>query len=225
MTLSDDSRQKKSRIYYIDGTTTGFDNGYDGPMFRAFADPFSIYTHLVTGGNGTDMGVQSIPNDDFENLVVPVGVTVAAGTEFSISASSINLPDGLDLYLEDREANTFTVLNANSDFTLTTANGFDGVGRFYLHTSSSVLGINENALASDLQIYTTASTKELIIKGQLSGTTTAKLFNIEGKLLLSKVLDQFRDSNVLDVSGLSSGVYVVKVDNVNQTKTQKVIIK
>jgi hypothetical protein len=225
LTLSNGSSIKNCRLYYIDGTTTGFDNGYDGPMFRAFADPFSIYTHLVTGGNGTDIGVQSLPNDDYENLVVPVGVTAAAGTEFSISASAINLPVGIDLYLEDRDANTFTILNANSDFTLTPTNGLNGVGRFYLHTSSSVLGINDNVLDNILQIYTTASTKELIIQGQLSGSTNAKLFNIEGKLVLSKALEPFIDSNVLDVSGLSSGVYVVKVDNANHTKTQKVIIK
>jgi parallel beta-helix repeat protein len=225
LTLSDDSKTRNCRLYYIAGTTTGFDNGYDGPMFRAFADPFSIYTHLVTGGNGTDIGVQSLPNDDYENLVVPIGVTVAAGNEFTISASSINFPDGVDLYLEDRDANTFTLLNANSDFTLTTTSSLNGVGRFYLHTSSSTLGFNDNDLASDLHIYTTATTSELIIKGQLSGATNAKLYTIEGKLLLSKALDQFIDSNVLDVSGLSSGVYVVKVDNANHTKTQKVIIK
>lgn len=225
LTLSDGSRLKNTRIYYIDGATTGFDNGYDGPMFRAFSDPFSIYTHLVTDGIGRDMGVQSIPNDDYENLVVPVGITVTSGTEFSISASSINLPDGLDLYLEDRDNNTFTVLTTNSDFTLTTTSSLNGVGRFYLHTVSSVLGINDTALATNLQIYTTASTKELIIKGQLSGATTAELYNIEGKLMITKALDQFNASNVVNVSDLSSGVYVVTVANAKQTKTQKVIIK
>ncbi len=225
LTLSDGSRVKKCKVYYIDGTTTGFDNGYDGFMFRAFPEPFSIYTHLITNGFNRDIGVQSLPNDDYENLVVPVGVNAASGIEFTISADAINLPTGIDLYIEDRGASTFTLLNPNSDFTLTPTNDLNGAGRFYLHTTSNVLGINDNALAYDLQIYTTGSSKELMVKGQLSGITTADLYNIEGKLVLSKTLEQFSTSNTLDISGLSSGVYVVKVDNANQSKTQKVIIK
>jgi hypothetical protein len=225
LTLSDGSTVKNTRIYYIDGTTTGFDNGYDGPMFRAFADPFSIYTHLVAGGFGTDMGVQSVPNDDYENLVVPVGVTATSGTEITIAANAVNLPEGIDLYLEDRDNDTFTLLDANSDFTFTPANALNGVGRFYLHTSNSVLGLNDNTLAYDLQIYTTDTSKELVIKGQLSGVTNADIFDVQGRLVLSKELQQNSNSNTLDISSLNSGVYVVKVNNASQSLTQKVFIK
>lgn len=225
LTLSNGASINACKLYYIDGTTTGFDNGYDGPKFRAFAEPLSIYTHLVTNGFDRDFGIQSLPNNDFENLVIPVGVDALAGTEITISASAINLPAGIDLYLEDRDASTFTLLNANSDYTITPANALDGTGRFYLRTSSSVLGINENGLEANLQIYTTDAAKDLIIKGQLFGITSAHLYDIQGKLVLSKVLEQFSNSNTVDISSLSSGIYVVKVDNANLTKTQKVIIK
>ena len=58
-----------------------------------------------------------------------------------------------------------------------------------------------------------------------SNTTNADLYDLQGKLVLSKTLDLSRTTNTLDTSGLSSGLYVVKVEGGNQSKTQKVIIK
>jgi hypothetical protein len=226
LTLSNGSDTKQCKLYYIAGATTGFDNGFDGPTFRAFPEPLSIYTHLVTNNFGMDIGLQSLPNDDYENLVIPVGIDAIAGTEITISASALNLPVGMDIYLEDRAVNTFTVLNANSDFTLTPVNDLNGTGRFYLHTSGDTLGLNENTLAAyDLQIYTTDASKQIIIKGQLSSNiTNADLYDLQGKLVLSKTLDSSRTANTLDTSGLSSGLYVVKVESGNQSKTQKVLL-
>ena len=174
-----------------------------------------------------DIGLQSLPNDDYENLVIPVGIDAIAGTEITVAASSLNLPVGIDIYLEDRVASTFTILNDNSNFTLTPVDDLNGTGCFYLHTSSDTLGLNENTLAAyDLQIFTTDASKEVIIKGQLSSNTTnADLYDLQGKLVLSKTLDLSRTTNTLDTSGLSSGLYVVKVEGGNQSKTQKVIIK
>ena len=225
LTLSDGSNTKDCKIFYIDGTTTSFDNGYDGPKFRAFPEPFSIYTHLITNGFGRDMGVQSLPINDYENLIVPVGIDATSGTPITISASSEHLPVGINLYLEDRQMNTFTLLNATSDFTLTPATDLNGTGRFYLRTTNSVLSTNENTLAYDLEIYTSDARKELIIQGQLSGSTNANLYDLKGKLVLSKELEQTSNSNALDVSGLSSGLYIVKVDSGLLSKTQKVVIK
>lgn len=226
LTLSNGSDTKQCKLYYMAGTTTGFDNGFDGPTFRAFPEPLSIYTHLVTNNFGMDIGLQSLPNDDYENLVIPVGIDALAGTEITVSASALNLPTGIDIYLEDRVANTFTVLNANSDFTLTPANDLNGTGRFYLHTSGDTLGLNENTLASyNLQIFTSDASKQIIIKGQLSSNiTNADLYDLQGKLVLSKTLDPSITTNTLDISGLSSGLYVVKVEGGNQSKTQKVLL-
>jgi hypothetical protein len=112
---------------------TGF-NGYDGPMFPSVCRSFSIYTHLATDGIGRDMGVQS-PAQWWlqENLVVPIGYGGWYWIHSFLASSIVNFPDGLDLCLEDRRAN-ITLLNANSDFTLTTTSSLNGAGRFYLHS-------------------------------------------------------------------------------------------
>lgn len=224
LNLTDGSSNKECKLYYIEDTTTGFDNGYDGPSFRAFYDYFSIYTHLVTNNFGMDLGIQSLPNDNYENLIVPVGITASSGTEITISASSNNLPLGIEIYFEDRLFNTFTLLNANSDFTFTPSSDLNGTGRFYLHTTNDTLSENENEFANNIKIYTSESFKELIIKSELTDNIIANLYDLKGKLVLRKEL-QLNPSNTLNISGLGSGLYVIKLESGNQTKTQKIIIK
>ena len=62
LTLSNGTAIRNADIYYIEGTTTGWDNGYDSSIFGGVANEFAIYTHAVANGNGRDLGIQSLPN-------------------------------------------------------------------------------------------------------------------------------------------------------------------
>jgi hypothetical protein len=83
----------------------------------------------------------------------------------------------------------------------------------------------ENTEFDDLNIYATSTPKELVINGQLVGVTKTHLYDIQGRLVLTKQLDQSSALNTLDVSNIGSGIYVVKVFNNTQAKTKKLIIK
>ena len=222
--MTDGNVIKSTEINYLADKTTGLDPRFDIGTFTGQSTAFSVYSHLVNTSEGIDFMRQALPQD-YENLIVPVGINAASGTEITISASSVNLPAGINIYLEDKDTNTFIVLNAASDFTTTPTSDLSGIGRFYLHTTSSALSINDNSLAYNLQIYTTTNPKELIVKGKLSGATEAEFYDIQGRLILSNKLDRYSTKNTIDISSISTGIYLVKVDNGNQTKTQKVIIK
>ena len=92
LTLTNESETRAADIYYIDGTTTGFDNGYDSSIFGGFENEFAIYTHEVTTDSGRNLGIQSLPDNDYENMIIPVGINATSGMTISISASSVNLP-------------------------------------------------------------------------------------------------------------------------------------
>ena len=92
-------------IYYIDGTTTGFDNGYDSSIFGGVTNEFAIYAGCRQR-NWKRLRIQSLPNNDFENMVIPVGINATSGTEIIISATSANLPTGIHVYLEDKDDNS-----------------------------------------------------------------------------------------------------------------------
>ena len=76
-----------------------------------------------------------------------------------------------------------------------------------------------------LQIYTESSLKTIVIAGQLYGQSKAYLYDVQGRLVLSQALNVSNRTNSIDVSKLSEGVYVIKVVNDQQTKTQKLVIK
>ena len=132
-TLSNGTAIRNADIYYIEGTTTGWDNGYDSSIFGGVANEFAIYTHSVANGNGRDLGIQSLPpNSDFENMIIPVGINAEAGTAITIGATTNNFPSGINIYLEDKQDNSFTLLEADSNFSFTPENNLSRYWTFLL---------------------------------------------------------------------------------------------
>ena len=76
-----------------------------------------------------------------------------------------------------------------------------------------------------LIIYTNENTKNILIEGTLTTATKTELYDTQGRLILNGKLDQSNITNTIDVSSISSAVYIIKVSNKNSTKTQKLIIK
>jgi hypothetical protein len=76
-----------------------------------------------------------------------------------------------------------------------------------------------------LDIYSTGH-KTLVIHGVLNAKTTAHVYSLLGKLVASETFDKFSTSNSVDVSTLPTGIYIVKIHNVNhQVKTKKLFIQ
>ena len=141
LTVSNQTDARHARIYYLENTTVGFDVGYDGELFNGVSNPLAIYTHLVADSEGKNYQVQSLPPNNYENMIVPVGINAVSGTAISITASTENLPDGINIYLEDKQDNSFTRLDADSSFNTTFKNDIAGIGRFYLHTTAGTLSM------------------------------------------------------------------------------------
>jgi hypothetical protein len=79
--------------------------------------------------------------------------------------------------------------------------------------------------SGSLDIYSTGH-KTLVIHGVLNAKTTAHVYSLLGKLVASETFDKFSTSNSVDVSTLPTGIYIVKIHNVNhQVKTKKLFIQ
>ena len=209
MDNGDTSRYLK--VYYIDGSTTGFDNGFDGKLFGGVPQPFALYTHLVSDSKGENFQIQSLPNSDLESMVIPVGITADAGKEIIFTAEALNLPSELNVYLEDRQTNSYTRLDeANANYKVSLTEELNGVGRFFLHTSAkSILNIDTIAL-ENISIYKT-SNSNLRIVGLSQEKASVKLFNIFGKQVLNST---FNSIGVQDISlpNLATGIYIVQLE-------------
>ncbi|MDP5105103.1 MAG: lamin tail domain-containing protein, partial [Polaribacter sp.] len=180
--ITDGEIKNYNRVKYLENATTGFDVGYEGEMFNT-ANTFAIYSQLVSNDQGNKYQLQSLPNSDYENMVVPIGMIANAGKEITISAEITNLPSGIKVFLENRANNTFTELNASSSFKTTLSENINGTGRFYLHTKASVLSVDDMSM-DGISIYKTTNSN-LRIAGLSQGKSTVKLFNMLGKQVLT----------------------------------------
>ncbi|PQB07896.1 hypothetical protein BST83_12605 [Polaribacter filamentus] len=222
LTLSNGELSRTASIFYIDGATTGFDNGYDSSIFGGFANKFSIFTQVVANGSGRNLGTQSLPDNNFENMIVPVGVIAEPGSALEFSARLENLPEDIKVFLEDKEENTFTRLDAlNASYKITTTSIINGVGRFYLHTAKSVLSIADATL-DNVSVFTVHNSLRIV--GLQQGKASVKLFNLLGKQVLNSA---FESNGMQDISlpRLAKGIYIVQLETVEGTLNKKIILE
>ncbi len=215
--------EHQTKIYFIKGATTDFDNGYDASLFGGVTYNLAIYSELINNNQGKKLGIQSLPNNNFESMVIPIGLKAETGKEILFSAEALNLPSDLKVFLEDRATNTFTRLDeANSNYKVTLAEDLYGIGRFYLHTKSSVLN-TDNFLLDNISIYKTDNSN-LRIAGLQPGSVSVKLFNILGKQMMSSA---FKSNGVQNISlpNLATGIYIVQLETESGTLNKKIILE
>ncbi len=222
LSITDGATARTAELYYIDTATTGWDNGYDSSIFEGVENSFAIYTHLVSDSNGQNLGIQSIPANNMEAIVIPVGVHATSGTEITISAAASNLPNGLQVFLEDRETGIYTLLDATSDFTETLSEDLNGIGRFYLHTTASALSLSDETL-TNISMYT-SSRDNLRIVGVQNGEAQVQIFDILGKRLL-KTSFTGNGLNNIALPNFRTGVYIVRLATENRSLNKKIIIQ
>lgn len=221
--ITDGSSHKDTDIFYIEATTTGFDNGYDSTIFYNGGKYFDIYTHLVSDSQGDDYGIQSLPNSDYETMVVPVGFNATSNTEITISAAIANFPAGISVYLEDKEDSSFTLLDNSATYTTTLSEDINGIGRLYLHTTSSVLSTDKVTLNNHLSIYT-SSKENIRISGVYSGVAKLRMYNILGKQVLNTSFEGNGLNDIALPNNISSGVYIVHLATESKIVTKKILI-
>ncbi|APZ45534.1 hypothetical protein BW723_04155 [Polaribacter reichenbachii] len=223
LNITDGDLTRYAKLNYVTGATKEFDNSKDAKLFGGVAQPFAVYTSLLSNNVGKKYQIQSLPNSDFESMIVPVGINAAADKEITFSAAVLNLPSGINVYLEDRQTNTFTRLDeANSTYKVTLTAALNDTGRFYLHTRASVLS-TDNLELDTISIYKT-NNSTLRITGLTQGKSSLKLFNILGKQVLNT---SFTSNGVSDVNlpSLATGIYIVQLSTENGMLNKKITLE
>ncbi len=220
--LTDGNVYKSTEVNYIADKTTGLDPGFDIGTFSASSDSFSIFSHLVSDNKGVHFMRQALPLD-YENQIVPIGVSAKANKEITFSAESMNLPSGIKVFLEDRVHNTFTRLDeANAAYKITLTEALDGVGRFYIHTTQSALSIDNVTLTGVSVFKANAATLRLI--GLTQGKASLSLFNVLGKQVMNTSFEATASKDI-SLPKLAKGIYFVKVQTATGELSKKIILE
>lgn len=224
--LKESSNIKTTSIKFLEGATLGLDIGFDAGAYQEDTPSFAINSRLVENGNNIDFALQALPNDSFEGLEVPLSVYAGAGKTIYIHAVPESLPEGLNIFIEDRQFNTFTKVNETTGFEVNLSESVSGIGRFFLRTSSnSVLSVEEIPL-SDVNIFTT-DTNLLMVSGIDQGKKALiTLYSLLGKEMF---LNRFvaKGDEVIPISRkISSGVYIVQLSiEGNVILSKKIFLK
>lgn len=219
--LSDQTSNRNTDIIYLPGATLGWDNGFDASLFGGASTSLSIYTQLVNDNQGQNLGIQSLPNASFDK-VIAVGVRASAGTEITISAEIVQLPNGNEVYLEDRLNGSFTLLNATSNYTTTLTTAISGTGRFYIHTSAEALSIDDIVL-SNVDVYTNDN-NELRIIGIQNANTNLDFYDIIGKKVFNTSFIG-NGNNTITLPDLKTGIYIIQLQTPQGKLSKKIVIE
>jgi hypothetical protein len=112
---------------------------------------------------------------------------------------------------------------ADSHYKVTFNDAVKESGRFYLHTISNVLSIDNNLILNSLTIFKSDETT-LRIVGLPQDGTTISLYNILGKQMIRS---SFISNGVKEISlqKLTTGIYFVQVQTETGKVSKKIILK
>ena len=210
-----------NKFYFDNDLTLGLDPGYDA---GAFDQNMDIMSRLPENDQGVGFSINAMGLNSLEkNIVIPLVFNRPAGVEFFVSFEDSTIGEGVNIYLEDTLTETYTDLRSE-DFTLTPETDLSDMGRFYLRVGNTSLGRNDLE-ESYISLYKSSDNEYVTING-LSNTQKAnvKLFNVIGQQVLSKSLIPNQSTQTVSIIGLTTGVYIVKLEADFSVITKKIII-
>jgi hypothetical protein len=215
-----DNFTSETQFYFEQGLSLGLDPGYDAGAMGQDA----LMSRLVEQDQGVGMAINAMGLSTLdEETVIPLVLNRDAGVEFSISFEDSSIPEDVGVYLEDTLLETLTDLRS-SDFTLTPESDLSNMGRFYLRIGNTSLGGNDLD-ESYISIYKAASDDFVTIEGLLNvEKANVQLFNIIGQEVLNTTLQSNQSIQSISTAGLTTGVYIVRLEADSSIVTKKVII-
>ncbi|AUC21145.1 hypothetical protein BTO15_02995 [Polaribacter sejongensis] len=205
-------------VVFSENATVGFDAGKDIINFNS--SEFDLTTKLLDNSTDTDYTIQAIPNNNYENQVISLNLKGKANEKITFSALNSNLPEGMKVFLEDKETSSSYELSNTENYTLTLISDASGFGRFYVYFSTQALSVISDDVTK-VQIYN--QNNFLQIKGANARALKIDLFDLNGKVILNQ--NQSTDKySPINLNSFSKGVYLVKVTTDGKSVSKKIII-
>ena len=199
--------------------TAGHDWGYDGEITESQMD--DMYW-MIEGNKFIIQGTDVID----VNTVLPIGIHTddAGNNTFTIDALE-NVPDNLDIYILDNATSTYHDIRAN-DFTINLPAG-EYLDRFSMvFSTTSTLGIEDNILAEEINVYYNNSQESIVINNpKLHTITMVKLYNILSQEIFSETDIETSDYTALKTGKLSTGTYIINMKTDSGEISKKVLIE
>jgi len=218
-----DSEIDHTKFYFGDGLSLNLDPGYDAGHFNQGA---SLMSRLVEEDEGVGLVINAMGLESVNDVVAPLELNIEAGNNFRISIGTFNIDTAINVYLEDNVQETMTLLN-DQDFELIAENELSGVGRFFIHLTETVLSIDDKIETNYLNVFKADVNNFITVEGlaNQSNGTKLRLYTIRGKEVIFTTLNNTNNKQIISTQGLSTGIYIVKLESGNILLTKKLFIK
>jgi hypothetical protein len=200
------SVKSSTTIAFNSAMTKGLDPTYDAGLLRGNSD-LVLYSKLVED-NGIPFAIQALPDNDFGAMIISLGVESKVGGEIVFSTESLDLPANCQVIFEDQQSHTFTDLSID-DYTTTIESNASGSDRFRIHVSFLTTKLDQGALVDHLSAYAVRNI-EIRIKGNVSNQAVATLYDVQGRVVLIKTLEE-GSLNVVRTPNIKSAIYLLSV--------------
>ncbi len=201
--------------------TSEFDFNLDAHKMTSNYNP-QIYSRL----KNVDYAINAIP--DTENSI-PIAYKVSSAGNYTIRLEKGNLSKNITkLLLIDKEKdNLITDLLTTPFYEFSTIGAQTNTCRFELLFELLNAGQPQPTklmpdIAANSEIEIIFNNNQLKISG-LKRTSTIILYDITGKII--QIFAQVENNQSISLTNLQSGIYIVKIENENQTETTKIITK
>jgi len=212
-----------TRFYFKEGLNLSLDPGYDAGHFNQEA---SLMSRLLEEDEGVGFVINAMGLENLNDAVIPLVINKESGDNFRISIDTFGIYADTNVYLEDNQNGIMTLLN-EEDFELTPESTLSGAGRFYLHLTEDTFSNEDEVETNLLNVFKADYNNFITVEGLAteSNQTNLKLYNLLGKEVLSTTLPNNNNTQTISTEGLSTGIYVIKLESGNYLLTKKLIIK
>jgi hypothetical protein len=213
--VSNNSLTDEAVVTFNQGAQPGYENFDSEKMLTTDDNVPQIFT--LTSDN-MQMAINGEPELGVgEEKIIPLGfITNIAGT-FTLNASNLTtFQPGVDVYLEDALSGTITNLRQTNSYTFSSAI-VNNADRFRLHFGS----ITTNIVSENIATAVAYSFDNTVYVNTPSDNCSIELYDMLGNLIINKL--SVKGLNILQ-TGVSKGVYIVKIINGSDVSTEKIMI-
>ncbi len=218
--LNPEGAERELLLGVKNGLSSNYEVGYDA---ERMSESPSDCAWLVEDKKCVIQGIGEI----FSGLELPLVVNISSPGDVSFSINDLTfLPEGLNVFLKDKENNQVIEFKESIPITLyLSSNVFND--RFFIVFNSTTLSTDQLEVSNpEYIIYYDSNFKKIIFKSNSNlDIENLIIYNVLGQVVKTQK-EEYVGANFIEVPvKLSSGIYFLNYKNKNRIKTDKIVIK
>ncbi len=211
-------------VYAQAGATAGFDMDFDA---EKLANPTGLNLSALAASK--QLAIDGLPELSTSPRVVPLAVGVPTPGSYTLTAPQLLNLTNVPVYLRDLQTGALIDLAQQSNYSFTVSNSSALItGRFELVFSPQPLATVPAGLAQQVALYPNPATTSAWLElpaGLSRQPVTATLIDAVGRAVRTQVLPAGQASHALQLTGLATGVYALRLSTEVGTVVKKLIIE